>query len=76
MNLVDVAALLEVLNKHGCYMSDQNSQTILDRTFSMDDKYDTADLALRTCMCGAYIDGFDEYLNHLAEVIKTLSSTT
>lgn len=31
---------------------------------------DVADLALRTCLCGVRIDGFDAYHAHLVEALS------
>jgi hypothetical protein len=55
------------LDEHGPYMSDADEQEIIRRIDTSDD---VADLALRTCMCGQRVDGFDEYYEHLRAVIR------
>ncbi len=39
---------------------------------------DVADLALRTCMCGRRLEGFDDYFEHLRSVVidATIDSGT
>ena len=65
-----------LLRQHGCYMSDENEQEIDGLRYNMafDEngapEADTADLAIRTCLCGARIDGFDEYHFHLQSVFE------
>jgi hypothetical protein len=65
-----------LLAKHACYMSEENEATIDGLRYNMEfDKHgapvaDTADLALRTCLCGALLDGFDEYHAHLVDVFE------
>lgn len=77
MNLVDAAALIKILNEHGCYMTTEDEEAIVNRAWDLNDSVvDAADLALRHCMCGERIDGFDEYASHLLGVIGRLSSTT
>lgn len=57
--------VIAMLWTHGVYMSDADEEEVLRRMVETDD---VALLALRTCKCGACIDGFDEYWNHLQEV--------
>lgn len=59
--------LLGVLDAHGPFMSDADEEEIIRRIGASDD---VADLALRTCMCGRRLDGFDEYFEHLRVVLR------
>lgn len=59
--------LLRLLDAHGPYLSRSDEAEILDRVAN---EYDVADLALRTCLCGARIDGFDAYHAHLRTVLS------
>jgi len=61
---VDVAV---VLDAHGVYMSDSDEDEIIRRMVESDD---VADLALRTCMCGRRLEGFDDYFEHLRAVVE------
>jgi hypothetical protein len=36
---------------------------------------DVADLALRTCMCGRKLSGFDDYYEHLRAVLREVPAT-
>ena len=56
-----------MLDAHGVYLSDSDEVEITRRLVEADD---VGLLALRTCLCGARIDGFDEYWNHLREVFS------
>jgi hypothetical protein len=58
---------LSTLDSHGPYMSDADEAEIMRRLGASDD---VADLAVRTCMCGRRLDGFDEYFEHLRAVIR------
>lgn len=58
---------LALLEAHGTYMSPADEAEIIDRALVVED---VGWLALRTCMCGARIEGFDEYTNHLIEVFR------
>ena len=58
---------MAVLDAHGVYLSDGDEAEILRR---MVEARDPAELALRTCQCGARIDGFDAYLDHLYEALS------
>ena len=61
-----IAAVIATLSAHGVYLSDADESELIKRFVQFDD----VALALRTCMCGARIDGFDEYWNHLYEVFS------
>ena len=79
MNLLDVAACLKVLREHACFISDRNQEEMEEQLatwWSRGDDADVANLAIRTCLCGARIDGFDEYHAHLEEEVKKLSGVT
>ena len=58
--------MLALLDAHGVYLADDDEARIVD---SIDGDEDVADLALRTCLCGKAIDGFDEYHLHLRQVV-------
>lgn len=64
MSETEVTAVLE---HHGPFMSDADEEEIIRRIGASDD---VADLALRTCMCGRRLDGFDEYFEHLRAVLR------
>jgi hypothetical protein len=36
---------------------------------------DVADLALRTCMCGRRLSGFDDYYEHLRTVLREAAAS-
>jgi ClpP class serine protease len=55
-----------LLEAHAVFMSDADEDALIDRLVSSDD---VADLALRTCLCGRRIDGFDDYHSHLVNVL-------
>jgi len=59
--------VLSTLDEHGPYMSDTDEAEIIRRIDTSDD---VADLALRTCMCGRRLEGFDDYFEHLRAVIR------
>jgi hypothetical protein len=56
-----------VLDAHAVFLTDANEAEITRRSFETDD---VGDLALRTCRCGARIDGFDAYWEHLREALE------
>lgn len=58
--------LLDALNAHGPYLSDAD-EAVIDARLAAG--ADAADLALRTCLCGARLDGFDAYHAHLVDVL-------
>ena len=60
-------ATLSLLDAHGPYMSDSDESEIIRRMAESDD---VADLALRTCMCGRRLEGFDDYFEHLRAVVE------
>ena len=60
---------VDILNAHGAYLSDADEAEIDDR---MAAGADVADLAVRTCLCGLRLDGFDAYHAHLVEVLTAL----
>jgi hypothetical protein len=48
-------------------MSDSDEAEIVRRVRA---DADVADLALRTCMCGRKLSGFDDYYDHLRVVLR------
>lgn len=58
--------LVDILNAHGPYLSDADEADIEARLAV---GADVADLAVRTCLCGARLDGFDAYHAHLVHVL-------
>jgi hypothetical protein len=52
-------------------MSDADEDEIIRRIGASDD---VAGLALRTCMCGQRLDGFDEYFEHLRAVVHAANA--
>ena len=54
------------LAAHAVYLSDADEAEITRRQVETGD---VGRLALRTCLCGARIDGFDAYWEHLNEVL-------
>jgi hypothetical protein len=56
-----------LLDGHGSFMSDSDEVEIIRRMVESDD---VADLALRTCMCGRRLEGFDDYFEHLRAVLR------
>ena len=61
------------MDAHGPYMSDADEAEIIRRIGETDD---VAGLALRTCMCGRRLDGFDDYYEHLRAVIRADGSVS
>jgi len=64
--------MVALLDAHGVYLSEADEARILE---SMTGDDDVADLALRTCLCGKSVDGFDEYHTHLRQVILASPSS-
>jgi len=58
---------LPALDGHGPFMSDSDEAEIIRRMVQSDD---VADLALRTCMCGRRLEGFDDFFEHLRAVVE------
>lgn len=58
--------LLDILSAHAPYLSDADEAEIDARLVAGSD---VADLALRTCLCGARLDGVDAYHVHLVQVL-------
>jgi hypothetical protein len=56
-----------VLDAHAVYLSDGDESEVVRRVV---EGRDPAEFALRTCQCGARIDGFDAYLEHLYEALS------
>ena len=54
------------IDDHGPFMSDSDEAEIVRRMVESDE---VADLALRTCMCGRRLEGFDDYFEHLRTVL-------
>lgn len=63
---------MEALDAHGPFMSDTDEAEIIRRIGTSDD---AADLALRTCMCGRTLSGFDDYYEHLRAVLREAAAT-
>lgn len=61
----------KILDAHGPYLSDADEAEIVRRLATSDD---VADLALRTCMCGRRLEGFDDYFEHLRGVLEASPS--
>jgi hypothetical protein len=61
---MDALARLEA---HSVFLSDADEAELIRRAFESDD---VGELSLRTCLCGARIDGFDEYAIHLRDVLS------
>lgn len=71
----NLTAVISVIDAHIPSMSDDNEDTIRNFVSMIAfDPYDLekepADLAIRTCRCGAAIDGFYEYVDHLKAVLR------
>ena len=62
-----MTSVLDVLNQHMVFLSDEDEEAIDKAIY---DGTNAADLALRTCLCGARLNGFDEYHQHLREAIE------
>ncbi len=62
----------KLLDAHGPFLSDSDEAEIIRRIGESDD---VADLALRTCMCGRRLEGFDDYFEHLRAVIRGAAPT-
>jgi hypothetical protein len=64
--------MIELLNKHWPSMRDEDESTMMDRLSHIWDNpdFDLADMARRTCACGLILEGFDEYVVHLKEVLS------
>ena len=63
---------IDTIDAHGPFMSDSDEAEIIRR---MGADVDVADLALRTCMCGRTLDGFDDYFEHLRAVVRGAGSS-
>jgi hypothetical protein len=69
---------MSVFDAHGPYMSDADEGEIIDRLWANVESIlggrrtgnDVAVLALRTCMCGRRLEGFDDYFEHLRAVVR------
>ena len=60
---------LETITAHIPSMSEEDETEIVRlASAALFDDGDVADLALRTCACGASIDGFYGYVDHLIAV--------
>ena len=64
-------ATINTIKQHIPSLSDEDEDLIIERMADDPDGNiaDPADLALRTCHCGAKIDGFYEYAGHLIAVL-------
>jgi hypothetical protein len=68
-----------VIDAHIPSLSDENVEEINLAIFNMafeEKDADHADLAIRTCHCGARIDGFYDYIDHLKERLGEAGLTT
>lgn len=61
----NVVAFLEA---HGVFLSDDDETELIQRAATTED---VGELALRTCLCGERIDGFDAYIEHLREAFTS-----
>ncbi len=61
--------LIALLHAHHPYISDDDEVAIIEASSEIDD-FEAADLAIRTCMCGKSLSGFDDYVDHLDTVFK------
>ena len=68
----DRTTIETALRGHGPYMSDEDEAQIIRRIGT---DVDVADLALRTCMCGRKLSGFDDYYEHLRVVLREVPAT-
>ena len=51
-------------------LTEEDEELIWDRLKNLyKEEVDVADLAVRTCSCGAHLEGFDGYYFHLKEVL-------
>ena len=69
---------IEILKAHIPSLTDENEDEIDQLRYGMSGNgqmADNADLAIRTCSCGRRIDGFYEYVNHLASVLPAGPTT-
>lgn len=60
------AVVRKTILDHVPSISDEDDAAIVANILA--DDTDTADLAIRTCACGAPIDGFYQYVDHLVAV--------
>lgn len=58
--------LAVILDAHGVYLS-EDDETEINRRIG--EAADPGAFALRTCQCGARIDGFDAYFEHLHQAL-------
>ena len=67
-----VRAAISVIDQHIPSITDEIEEELTERAeqFGFSADGDVADLAIRTCHCGARIDGFYEYVDHLKEVLR------
>jgi hypothetical protein len=63
---------IQTLDAHGPYMSRSDEEEIVRR---MGADADVADLALRTCMCGRRLSGFDDYYEHLRTILREAAAS-
>lgn len=70
---------IAVIDTHIPSLSDLDEEKIDERIaeqmIDRDSDVDDADFAVRTCACGAPIDGFYAYVDHLKEVIRAAAQT-
>jgi hypothetical protein len=64
------ANALALLEAHAVFLSASDEAEVIRRAFETED---VGELALRTCLCGLRIDGFDEYSDHLRDVLSRSS---
>jgi hypothetical protein len=55
-----------ILTAHAAFLSTADEAEILAR---LGKDFDVGELGLRTCLCGARIDGFDAYWEHLSDML-------
>lgn len=60
-----------VLQQHAVFLSDSDEAELIRRAGETED---VGELALRTCLCGQRIDGFDAYWEHLRDALAESAS--
>lgn len=58
----------EVIKAHTPSLTDEDDDEIVDRIWK-DRPGKPSNLAIRTCACGAKIDGYYEYVDHLVNLL-------
>lgn len=58
---------IKILDEHHVTLTREDEITIEDRRYDPD--YDSADLAVRTCICTQVIESYEDYNRHLREAL-------